>query len=76
VSNVKANQNESRRASHGIQLLKKGRVEVGKNTSIVALRVVGGDEREPSAWGYHWATLSLVDIKKGTWPSMLGGFRI
>jgi hypothetical protein len=27
-----------------------------------ALRVVGGDEKEPSAWGYSWTTLFLGDI--------------
>jgi hypothetical protein len=46
-------------------------VEVGSNTSTVALRVVGGDEKGTSAWGYNWATLFLVDINRGTWPSRL-----
>jgi hypothetical protein len=32
--------------------------------SIMALRVVGGDEREPSAWEYNWATLFLREINK------------
>jgi hypothetical protein len=48
-------------------------VEAGSNTSTVALRVVGGEEREPSVWGYNWATLFLGDINTGTWPSKLGG---
>jgi hypothetical protein len=42
----------------------------------IALRVVGGDEKEPSAWGYNWATLFLRDINTGTWPSMLGESQI
>jgi hypothetical protein len=37
-------------------------VEAGSNTSTVALRVVGGDEKETNAWGYNWATLFLGDI--------------
>jgi hypothetical protein len=44
------------------------RVEVVSNTSTVALRVVGGDEKKPIALGYNRATLFL-----GTWPSRLGG---
>jgi hypothetical protein len=39
-------------------LSQSSRVE-GSNTSTVALRVVGGDEKEPSAWGYNRATLIL-----------------
>jgi hypothetical protein len=31
-----------------------------------------GDEKEPSAWGYNWATLFLGDINTGTWLSRLG----
>jgi hypothetical protein len=46
-------------------------VEEGWNTSIVALQVVRGDEREPSAQGYNWATLFLGDINTGTLPSRL-----
>jgi hypothetical protein len=42
------------------------RVEVGSNTSTVALRVVGGDEKERSAWRYNWATLLLGNINTGT----------
>jgi hypothetical protein len=48
-------------------------VEVGENTSTVALRVVRGDRREPSARGYNWDTLFLGDINTGTWPSRLEG---
>jgi hypothetical protein len=48
-------------------------IEAASNTSTVALRVVGGDEKEPSAWEYNWATLFLRDIYKGTWLSRLGG---
>jgi hypothetical protein len=33
------------------------RVEVGSNIRIVTLRVVGGDEKGISAWGYNWRTL-------------------
>jgi hypothetical protein len=29
-------------------------------------------KREPSAWGYNWATLFLEDINMGFWPSRLG----
>jgi hypothetical protein len=35
------------------------------------LQVVGGDEREPSVWGYNWAILFLGDINTETWPSRL-----
>jgi hypothetical protein len=42
---------------YGSHRLEPPRVEVCSNTSIVALRVVGGEEREPSAQGYNWATL-------------------
>jgi hypothetical protein len=28
-------------------------------------------KREPSAWGYNWATLFLGDINMATWPSRL-----
>jgi hypothetical protein len=40
--------------------------EAGSNTSTVALRVVGGDKREPSAWKYKWATLFVGGINTGT----------
>jgi hypothetical protein len=49
------------------------RVEAVSNTSTVSLRVVGGDAKETSAWGYNWATLFLGYINTGTWPSTLGG---
>jgi hypothetical protein len=39
-------------------------VEAGLNT--LALRIVGGDKGEPSAWGYNRATLFLGDINTGT----------
>jgi hypothetical protein len=45
-------------------------VEVGSNTSIVALRVVQGDEKKPVTLGHNWVTLSLGDKK--TWSSRLG----
>jgi hypothetical protein len=51
-------------------------VEAGSNTSTVGLRVVGGDEKEPSAWGYNRATLFLGDINTRTWPSRLGESQI
>jgi hypothetical protein len=54
----------------------QSRVEAGSNTSTVALLVVGGDEKEPSAWRYNRATLSLGDINTGTLPSRLGESRI
>jgi hypothetical protein len=38
----------------------------------IAMRFVEGDEVEPGAWGYNWATLSLGDINTGTWSSRLG----
>jgi hypothetical protein len=47
-------------------------VEAGLNTPTEALRVVGSDKREPSAWGYNWATLFLGDINMGTSPSRSG----
>jgi hypothetical protein len=34
-------------------------VEAGKNTSTIALQAVEGDEKEPGAWRYNWATLVL-----------------
>jgi hypothetical protein len=33
------------------------RVEAGSNTSTVALRVVGGDEKGTQCRGYNWDTL-------------------
>jgi hypothetical protein len=48
------------------------RVEVGWNTSIVALQVVRGTNGESSARGYNWATLFPGDINTGTWLSRLG----
>jgi hypothetical protein len=40
----------------------KFRVEAGLNTSTVALRVVGGDEKGTQCLGYNWATLFLGDL--------------
>jgi hypothetical protein len=31
-------------------------------------------KREPGAWGYNWATLSLGNINTETWSSRLGGW--
>jgi hypothetical protein len=45
--------------------IKSSRVETGSNTSTVALRVVGGDEKGTSAWGYNSATVLLGDINTG-----------
>jgi hypothetical protein len=38
-------------------------MEAGSNTSTVALRVVGGEDKGPSAWGYK-VTHLLGDIRK------------
>jgi hypothetical protein len=51
------------------------RVEAGLNTSTVALRVVGGDEKETSARGYNWATLLLRDTKYGDLALQVGDSR-
>jgi hypothetical protein len=32
------------------------------NTSTIAPRAIEGAKREPGAWRYNWATLSLGDI--------------
>jgi hypothetical protein len=50
------------------QCRQKAHVEAGTNTSTVALQVVGGNEKGPSAWGYDWATLFLGDINTGRGP--------
>jgi hypothetical protein len=50
----------------------EARVEAGSNSSTVALRIVGGDEKGTQCLGYNWATLFLGDINRGTWPSRLG----
>jgi hypothetical protein len=55
---------------------RESHMEAGSNTSTVALRVVRGDEMEPSAWVYNRATLFLVDVNKGTCPSRLGKSQI
>jgi hypothetical protein len=51
-------------------------LEVGSNTSTVALRVMGGEKRGTQCWGYNWTTLFLWDINTATWPSRLGESRI
>jgi hypothetical protein len=45
------------------------RVEARSNTSSVALRVLGGTKREPSAWGLNWAKLLLGPSLSG-WGSL------
>jgi hypothetical protein len=47
-------------------------VEACSNNSTVALRDVGGDEKESSASEYNWITMFLGDINTGTWLSGLG----
>jgi hypothetical protein len=51
-------------------------VVAGSNTVTLALRVVGVDEKDNSAWRYNCATLFLGDLNKGSWPSRLGKTRI
>jgi hypothetical protein len=51
-------------------------MEMGSNTSTVALWVVGGEKREPSTWGYNWAPLYWGDINTGSWLSRLVESRI
>jgi hypothetical protein len=34
----------------------------------LTLRIVEGNEKEPSAWGYNRANLFLGDISRATWP--------
>jgi hypothetical protein len=64
-----------KRPDYAIELLSTwlwwSHVEAGSNTSTVALRVVGGDVRKPSTWGYNGATLFLGDINTETWPTRL-----
>jgi hypothetical protein len=50
-----------------IQGSQLNRVDAGSNTSTVALRIAGGDEK---------GTLFLKNINTGTWPSRLGESRI
>jgi hypothetical protein len=49
-------------------------MEAGSNTSTVSLRVVGGDIRKPSAWGYNWATLFQDVYKYGDLALQVEGF--
>jgi hypothetical protein len=51
----------------------ESRVEAGSYTSAIALQLIGGDEKEPSMWGYNRVTLFLGDINTGTWLCRLGG---
>jgi hypothetical protein len=51
-------------------------VQVRSNTSTVALRVVGGDEKGTQCLKYNRAKLFLRDINTGTWPSRLGESQI
>jgi hypothetical protein len=51
-------------------------VEAGSNTSTVALRFMGGDEKGTLCRGCNWANLFLGDINMGTWPFRLGESRI
>jgi hypothetical protein len=64
-----------RKTNGAIQLVTEN-PEAGSNTSTVAPRIAGGDEKEPSAWEYNGATLFLGYINTGTWPSSLGESRI
>jgi hypothetical protein len=50
-----------------LTLVSVHRMESGSNTSTVALRVVGGEEK---------GTQCLGNINTGTWPSRLGKSRI
>jgi hypothetical protein len=50
-------------------------VEVVSNTSIIALRVVGRDEKGTQCRGYNWATLLLGDINTETWSSGWEGLK-
>jgi hypothetical protein len=40
-------------------------MEAGDNTSTIALRILEGDEKEPSSRGYNWANLSMGEINTG-----------
>jgi hypothetical protein len=51
-------------------------MEAGSNTSTVALRVIGGDEKGTQCLGDNWATLFLRDINPETWPFTLRKSRI
>jgi hypothetical protein len=44
----------------------KTHMEAISNISTVALQIVGGNEMEPSSWGYNWTTQFLGDINTGT----------
>jgi hypothetical protein len=67
--NTKRDLPTDRRSKHNFgfdfELQSVPRVQADLKTTV-ALRVVGGDEKDPSAWGYNWATLFLGDINTGT----------
>jgi hypothetical protein len=48
----------------GRRMIEKPRVEAKLNTSTAAPRVVGGQENEPSAWGYNWAIRAIIAVVK------------
>jgi hypothetical protein len=52
------------------------RVEEGSNTSTVAQRVVGGDEKATQCLGALPGHLFMGDINTRTWPCRLGKSRI
>jgi hypothetical protein len=47
-------------------------VEVGLDTSTIALQVIEGNEKEKWCLGDNWATVSLGNINTKTWSSWLG----
>jgi hypothetical protein len=47
-------------------LLSESRLEAGSNTSAIALRVIGGDEKATQCLGYNQATLFLGDVNTDT----------
>jgi hypothetical protein len=47
-------------------------VQSGSNTSTVALRVVGGDEKGIQCLEFNRAILFPGDTNTGTWPSRSG----
>jgi hypothetical protein len=53
----------------------KALVDSGSNTFTLRCESEA-TKREPSAWGYNWATLYLGDINTGTWSSMLRETRL
>jgi hypothetical protein len=51
-------------------------MRAGSNTSTVALRVVGGDEKGIQCLGINWATLFLGDTNTRTLPFRLEESRV